>query len=66
MAGSDKVGPVVPCLFSAAVCRRGDDGLPAFQSFQKNLARELDVSVSAAFFPRRRFGVICKMRVLKS
>jgi len=36
------------------------------QSFQEMLARELGVNVPAAFFPRRRFGVICKMRVLKS
>ncbi|MFY9955952.1 hypothetical protein [Bradyrhizobium sp.] len=46
--------------------RRGDDGFPGFQSFQKMLARELDMNVPAAYLPRWRFGVICKMRVLTS
>jgi hypothetical protein len=47
--------------------RRGDDGFPGFQSFQKMLARGLDINVPAAMcFPRRRFGVIFKMRVLTS
>jgi hypothetical protein len=47
--------------------RRGDAGFPGFQSFQKMLARGLDVDAPAAMcFLRRRFGVICKMRVLTS
>ena len=40
--------------------------LPGFQSFQKMLARKLDMNVPAAYLPRWRFGVICKMRVLTS
>jgi hypothetical protein len=47
--------------------RRGDAGFPGFQSFQKMLARGLDVDTPAAMcFLRWRIGVICKMRVLTS
>jgi hypothetical protein len=73
MAGSDKVDPAIPCLLSMAYVdhpgakRRGDDGCPGFQSFQKMLARDLDINVAGAIcILRRRFGVIRKMRVLTS
>jgi hypothetical protein len=37
-----------------------------FNPFKNMLARELDMNVPAAYLPRWRFGVICKMRVLTS
>jgi hypothetical protein len=53
-------------LFIRARADAAMTALPGFQSFQKMLARELDMNVAAACLPRWRFGVMCKMRVLTS
>jgi hypothetical protein len=60
MAGSDKVDPAIPCLFSpqsllsVAACgssarKQVCDGLQGFQPFQTMLARERDIQISCMF-----------------